>query len=156
GCSSALPCVSAALRPSEGPGFGGCATAMKIPRKLPSPANSADLRLFSLSRSTNVDVFQEDFDEQPERFSAWSYRKTGLEMLHEHAQFEDGSVSVEAGLQDMLIRMETGRFKVLKHLTDWFDEFRLYHRKDGKVHKEGDDLMSATRYAVMMLRYAET
>jgi Terminase RNaseH-like domain len=65
-------------------------------------------------------------------------------------------VSVEAGIADMLIRMETGRFKVLKHLTDWFDEFRLYHRKDGKVHKEGDDLMSATRYAVMMLRYAQT
>src|SRR5262247_3698287 len=84
------------------------------------------------------------------------YRAQGLEMLHEHAQFEDGSVSVEAGLQDMLIRMESGRFKVLKHLTDWFDEYRLYHRKDGRVHKEGDDLMSATRYAVMMLRYAET
>ena len=30
------------------------------------------------------------------------------------------------------------------------------HRKDGKVHKEGDDLMSATRYAVMMLRHART
>src|SRR5262249_36432901 len=84
------------------------------------------------------------------------YGKQGLDMLFEHAQFEDGSVSVEAGLQDMLIRMESGRFKVLKHLNDWFDEFRLYHRKDGKVHKEGDDLMSATRYAVMMLRYAET
>jgi hypothetical protein len=28
------------------------------------------------------------------------------------------------------------------------------HRKDGRVRKEGDDLMSATRYAVMMLRYA--
>jgi hypothetical protein len=56
----------------------------------------------------------------------------------------------------MLIRMESGRFKVLKHLNDFFEEFRLYHRKDGKVHKEGDDLMSATRYAVMMLRYAET
>jgi hypothetical protein len=27
---------------------------------------------------------------------------------------------------------------------------------DGRVHKEGDDLMSATRYAVMMLRYART
>jgi hypothetical protein len=25
-----------------------------------------------------------------------------------------------------------------------------------RVHKEGDDLMSATRYAVMMLRYART
>jgi len=30
----------------------------------------------------------------------------------------------------------------------------LFHRKDGKVVKEGDDLMAATRYAVMMLRYA--
>jgi hypothetical protein len=56
----------------------------------------------------------------------------------------------------MLIRMESGRFKVFKHLTDWFDEYRLYHRKDGRVHKEGDDLMSATRYAVMMLRHART
>jgi hypothetical protein len=54
------------------------------------------------------------------------------------------------------VRMEAGRFKVFKYLNDWFDEFRLYHRKDGKVHKEGDDLMSATRYAVMMLRYART
>ena len=42
------------------------------------------------------------------------------------------------------------------HLNDWFEEFRLYHRKDGKVIKEHDDLMSATRYALMMLRYAET
>jgi phage terminase large subunit-like protein len=84
------------------------------------------------------------------------YSKQGLDMLFDHAQFEDGSVSVEAGLQDKLIRMESGRFKVFKHLNDWFDEFRLYHRKDGKVHKEGDDLMSATRYAVMMLRHART
>jgi hypothetical protein len=84
------------------------------------------------------------------------YRAQGLDMLHEHSQFEDGSVSVEAGIQDMLIRMESGRFKVFGHLTDWFDEYRLYHRKDGRVHKEGDDLMSATRYAVMMLRYAYT
>jgi len=38
-------------------------------------------------------------------------------MLHEHAQFEDGSVSVEAGLMEMLSRMETGRFKVFKDLT---------------------------------------
>jgi len=52
--------------------------------------------------------------------------------------------------------MESGRFKVFKHLNDWFEKFRLYHRKDGRVHKEGDDLMSATRYAVMMLRFART
>ena len=48
-----------------------------------------------------------------------------------------------------------GRFKVFKHLLDWFEEFRLYHRKDGKV-KEGDDLLAATRYGIMMLRYART
>ena len=28
--------------------------------------------------------------------------------------------------------------------------FRLYQRKDGKVVKEGDDLMAATRYAVIV------
>lgn len=56
---------------------------------------------------------------------------------------------------DMLERMQTGRFKVFSHLTLWFEEFRLYHRKDGKVVKLRDDLMSATRYALMMLRKAK-
>src|SRR6516165_7682781 len=87
---------------------------------------------------------------------AKQYADQGLNMLHEHAQFEDGSVSVEAGLMDMLGRMQSGRFKVFEHLNDWWEEFRLYHRKDGKVHKEGDDLMAATRYAVMSLRWAKT
>ncbi len=55
---------------------------------------------------------------------------------------------------DMLDRMKTGRFRVAAHLADWWEEFRLYHRKDGQIVKEGDDLMAATRYAVMMLRHA--
>jgi hypothetical protein len=63
---------------------------------------------------------------------------------------------VEAGLMAMLTRMQTGKFKVFKHLNDWWEEFRLYHRKDGLVVKEGDDLMCATRYALMMLRFAST
>lgn len=84
------------------------------------------------------------------------YKGQGLDMMHEHAQFQDGSVSVEAGLMEMLTRMQTGRFKVAKHLLDWFEEFNLYHRKDGKVVKLHDDLMSATRYGVMMLRHATT
>jgi hypothetical protein len=87
---------------------------------------------------------------------ATQYKEQELEMLHEHAQFEDGSVSVEAGLMMMLDRMKSGRFKVLRHLNEWWEEFRLYHRKDGRVVKEGDDLMAATRYALMMLRYART
>jgi phage terminase large subunit-like protein len=87
---------------------------------------------------------------------AKQYGAQGLDMLIDHTQFEDGSVSVEAGLMDMLDRMKTGRFKVFAHLNDWFEEFRLYHRKDGRVVKEGDDLMAATRYALMMLRHART
>jgi hypothetical protein len=63
------------------------------------------------------------------------YREQGLNMLPLHAQFEDKSVSVEAGLMEMLTRMEGGRFKVFKHLLNWFEEFRLYHRKDGRVIK---------------------
>ena len=88
---------------------------------------------------------------------AQQYRDQGLDMLHTHAQFPDGSVSVEAGLMEMLTRMQTGRFKVFKELDDWWEEFRLYHRKDGKVVKEGDDLLAATRYALMMMPlYART
>jgi hypothetical protein len=75
-------------------------------------------------------------------------------MLPEPASFDDGGYSVEAGLMQLLDRMQTGRLKVFAHLHDWFDEFRLYHRKDGRVVKEYDDLMSATRYAMMMLRFA--
>lgn len=87
---------------------------------------------------------------------AKQYGDQGLNVLPIHAQFEDKSVSVEAGLMDMLDRMNTGRLKVFSHLEDWFAEFRTYHRKDGLVVKENDDLMSATRYALMMLRFAET
>lgn len=85
---------------------------------------------------------------------AVQYAKTGLKMLKDRATFEDGSNGVEAGLMEMLQRMQTGRLKVFAHLEDWFSEFRLYHREDGKVVKKQDDLMSATRYAVMMKRKA--
>jgi hypothetical protein len=83
-----------------------------------------------------------------------SYRGSGLKMLFERATHEDGSNGVEAGVLEILERMQSGRFKVARHLNEWFDEFRLYHRKDGKIVKERDDLMDATRYAVMMLRFA--
>jgi len=85
---------------------------------------------------------------------AKQYKEQGLSMLGSHAQFPDGSVSVEAGLMMMLDRMQTGRFKVFDNLDDWFEEFRLYHRKDGVVVKLRDDLMSATRYGVMSLRHS--
>ena len=84
------------------------------------------------------------------------YRAQGLAMLRQRATFEDGSNGVEAGISEMLTRMQTMRLRVFSHLNDWFEEFRLYHRKDGLVVKDGDDLLSATRYALMMRRHAKT
>ena len=84
------------------------------------------------------------------------YISAGLEMLPEHATHPDGGNGVEAGIMEILSRMKTGRFKVFSHLEDWWKEFRLYHRKGGIIVKERDDIMDATRYAVMMLRFAES
>lgn len=96
---------------------------------------------------------------------AQQYRNAGVTMLHEFAQFPEtgdeaghrvSRVSVEAGVLWMLDRMRAGKFKVFSNLSEWFEEFRLYHRKDGKIVKRMDDTLSATRYACMMLRYAAT
>src|SRR5690606_1487839 len=81
----------------------------------------------------------------------------GVKMYRESARIEDetgGAQPVEPVVIDILERMRTGRFRVFKHLTDWFEEKRLYHRKDGKIVDIQDDLMSATRYGMMMLRKA--
>jgi len=51
---------------------------------------------------------------------AKQYEAQGLDMIGIHAQFEDKGISVEAGLMDMLDPMQSGRFKVFKHLHDWF------------------------------------
>ena len=85
------------------------------------------------------------------------YRNLGVNMLPQRAQFEGGGNGVEAGIADMLVRMQTGRLKVFSNQQDWFGEFRMYHRKNGIINKINDDLMAATRYAVAMsLRHAST
>jgi hypothetical protein len=84
------------------------------------------------------------------------YREQGLNLLLNHATHADGGNGLEAGVMEMLDRMQTGRLKVFRHLGDWLGEFRMYHRQDGKIVNERDDLISATRYAVMMKRFAET
>ena len=86
---------------------------------------------------------------------AEQYRKQGLNMLSEKATFGDGSNGVEAGISEMLTRMQTGKWKVFSTCRTWLEEFRLYHRDNGKIVKERDDAISASRYAFMMLRHAE-
>jgi hypothetical protein len=87
---------------------------------------------------------------------AKQYRGQGLKLMADRATFDDGGNGVEAGISEMLTRMQTGRWKVFEHLEDWFGEFRLYHRKDGLIVKLNDDRLSASRYAMMMKRFART
>ena len=65
-----------------------------------------------------------------------------------------GGVSLEAGVMDMLERMKTGRFKVFNNQPQVLEEFRMYHRKDGRIVPFKDDLISAIRYATLSLRFA--
>lgn len=92
------------------------------------------------------------------------YRQQGLKLLTEYAQFPDKrGLGVEAGLLEMLHRMQTGRFKVDRNLEKWWEEYRMYHRKSDPTNPSrsvivdvNEDLMCATRYACMMLRYARS
>lgn len=84
------------------------------------------------------------------------YQEAGFKMLPEMATWPEGGNSVEAGIWEMLNMMREGRFKVFSTLNDWFEEKRLYHRDDkSRIVKERDDLISATRYAYMMRRFAK-
>lgn len=86
---------------------------------------------------------------------AAQYRAQGLNLTEERATFDDGSNGVEAGVSEMLQRMQTGRWKVFSTCQMWVEEFRLYHRDNGLIVKERDDVMSASRYAMMMRRFAD-
>ncbi len=104
-------------------------------------------------------------DKQSGRQLAQFYRDEGLGLLSEHAQYPDERGNgLEASITDLSQRMESGRFKVFEHHENWFEEFRFYHRRiinsaDGTRRSvpvaERDDLLSATRYAVMCLHYSE-
>ena len=95
---------------------------------------------------------------------AVQYRNAGVKMLPMHftnpagpGQTEgQGGNSVEPGIQAVLTAMEAGKFKVLDVPENqvWFQEFRMYHRNQGIIVKNMDDLMSATRYAYMSRRHS--
>ena len=88
------------------------------------------------------------------------YRNLGCNMMLEHFTNppalgeKKGGNSIEEGIMSILQRMEDGKLKVFSTLGDWWEEFRMYHRKEGKIVPIRDDLMSSTRYSVMSLRYA--
>jgi len=58
--------------------------------------------------------------------------------------------ALEGGIYKVWTRLSTGKLKVFRTLTNWLTEYRLYRRDEaGKVVKEGDHLMDATRYLIL-------
>lgn len=86
---------------------------------------------------------------------AATYKRLGVTMRPTHATFKDGGYNFEAGIDEMALRFGSGRLKFAAHLTEAFDEYRGYHRKDGLVVKIDDDILSAIRQALMDLRFAK-
>ena len=87
------------------------------------------------------------------------YLKHGVKMLGMSARYDNktgGRQDTEPMTQVMLERMKSGALKVARHLSPWFEEKRMYHRRSGKIVRENDDLLSATHYGLMMLRCART
>lgn len=78
------------------------------------------------------------------------YRDCGLRLI-------PADNAVQSGIDEVFQRMSTGRLKVFKGLTEWWDEYRLYRRDEkGRIVKEADHLMDAMRYAIVSgIRYGK-
>jgi phage terminase large subunit-like protein len=92
-----------------------------------------------------------------------AYRDHRVNMLAKSARYpkapgeahdKGGPQPVEPIVNEALERMMTGRFKVFANLGEWFEEKRSYHRKDGIIIPKRDDILKATFYGLMMIRYA--
>jgi|TARA_B100000949_G_C14289143_1_gene456187 hypothetical protein len=58
--------------------------------------------------------------------------------------------AVEAGILDVWRLLSTGQLKVFQSCHGWLEEFRLYRRDlKGRIVKQNDHLMDATRYAIV-------
>lgn len=88
---------------------------------------------------------------------AEQYRDHGVNMLERSARYDEkrgGAQPIEPGIIAMYERMLTGRWKVFNNQSDWLAEKRMYHRKDGKIVAKNDDLLSASRIALIDLKFA--
>lgn len=108
-----------------------------------------------LMRDSGVSVSKDKLKQTDGYRYKQMYEDEGVTLTPTNAKTVDGSTRVEVGLVEIRQRMLEGRFKVAKHLSEWFKEKDVYrYGEDGKPIKEKDDLLDATRYAIIMLRYA--
>ena len=85
------------------------------------------------------------------------YQKHGLNMLGMSARYhkdKGGAQPQEPIIDQLNERMETGKFLVMDNCHKFLEEYRSFHRKDGKVVNRREDLIKAVMYGVMMIRYA--
>lgn len=83
----------------------------------------------------------------------------GVKMLSMSARYkkeQGGGQPVEPIVLEMQQRAREGRLKVFSTCTEFFDEYRNYHRKDGKIVAKRDDVLKSVMYALMMKRFAST
>ena len=64
-----------------------------------------------------------------------------------------GGIQIIPGITEMSTRLNDGRLKIFTLVNDFFEEYRDYHWKDGKIVDEHDDFMSAARYGVQSIRH---
>jgi phage terminase large subunit-like protein len=67
-----------------------------------------------------------------------------------------GGIQIMPGITEMSTRMSDGRFYVMDSVGDFWEEYRQYHMKDGKIIDIDDDTMSASRQGVQSIRHAVT
>lgn len=85
------------------------------------------------------------------------YIDAGVNMLPLTARYNDnigGGQGEEQIIMEVIDRAETGRLKISSICHEWWEEFRNYHRKDGILVRRGEDVLKASFYGLMMLRYA--
>jgi phage terminase large subunit-like protein len=96
-----------------------------------------------------------------------AYADAGINMLPKSARYPNTvGYKEKAGAQDqwpvideVRERMQAGKFKVFKNLSQWLEEKRSYHTKLNSlgasvIVNRRDDILKATFYALMMKRYA--
>lgn len=92
---------------------------------------------------------------------AQEFRNGGVNMLPDHAHMLEmhgdkqvKSNSLEGSVLMVGQRIASGRLKVAATCEEFWEEYSMYHRKDGRIVALNDDVISALRYALMEIRNA--
>jgi len=88
--------------------------------------------------------------------TAQYYEEDGVRMWPESARYLDetgGPQGDSKFILELTDRIKTGRFKVFADLENWFSEQEQWYYDKGKPYPLGDDLMKATKSAMIMVRH---